>query len=104
MTEKRSQQSPILDPPPPGCVSGFIYDTANYFGLTLIVVILFVILLLPPIQRALIKNFPNYYTRLLVMTAIVAVVVYISNRLILDWKSKYQVCAERFQVVDVRPQ
>lgn len=37
------------------------------------------------------------------MAVIVAVIVYIANRLTLDWKSEHQLCTEKYQVVDVQP-
>lgn len=96
------QPSGTLDPPPEGCIGGFWYGTINYFGLAIAVAVLFAIMISPPIQKFWIRQIPSFWPRLLVQVIVVALIVYIVNRLMIGWRAKYQYCGEPFQVVDVR--
>lgn len=84
---------------PATCQAGFWATGINYFGLAILAGVLVVIVLLPPVQRFLLREFRNPWTRVFVQFVIVVSLIYVANRFMLYWKAKNHYCFEKYQVV-----
>lgn len=83
------------------CDNGYFAGVINYFGLAISAGILIGILLLPGVQKFFIREIPTTWVRILVQIIIVVCIIYILNRLYLQWKANHPYCGELFQTVHV---
>ena len=86
---------------PAPCESGYWIGVLNYFGLAISSGIIIGVLLLPGVQKFFVRQIPTTWVRILVQIIVVICIIYILNRLYLEWKSKHRYCGELFQTLRV---